>query len=512
LLCFCCSMNFLMKLRKPAKLKAPEDFHVVILGAGVSGICMGKKLRDLGLKYTILEKAPSLGGTWWENIYPGAACDVPSHLYSYSFFQNPYWSRAFSRQKEILEYLQDTASRFGVYPNIKFGMRVKQNTWNKETNKWTVETSSGEIFTGNVLVSGCGGLHVPKLPNFKGMEEFEGEAFHTAQWKPDYDPTNKKVGIIGTGASAVQTVPNMAEMGVKSITVFQRTPCWSPPRLDYEYPDIVKLLFAYIPLTNILHRWFIFWRNEFRYWVIFAKGNFITKKLSEAVHKLIKKHIRSVVKDPALAEKLTPNYDMGCKRITPSDTYLATFNKQNVFLETEKIEKITKGGVLTADGKEHEFDTLIYATGFDLELSAKPFEQVGLKGKMTEEYGDAPLAYLGITHPHHPNFFLLLGPGTGLGHNSIIYMIECQADYACDAIKKMVNAGAKSMALKPEVLMNYDEFVQKNMEGKVFADNSQCTGWYRNARGVNWTLWPLDLVTYWWYTMSCNMNEYFVKY
>jgi len=218
---FCFSMYFLRKLWKPAKVIAPDDFRVIILGAGVSGICMGKKLNDLGLRYTIIEKAPALGGTWWENIYPGAACDVPSHLYSYSFFQNPNWSRAYSHQKEILRYLQDTASRFGVYPHIKFGQRIKQNTWNKETNKWTVETNNGDKYVGNVLISGCGGLHVPKFPNFPGMDEFKGDAFHTAQWKPDYDPTDKVVAIIGTGASAVQAVPNLSEMGVKDLTVFQ---------------------------------------------------------------------------------------------------------------------------------------------------------------------------------------------------------------------------------------------------------------------------------------------------
>jgi len=507
-----CSMYFLQKLWRTVKVVAPDDFHVVILGAGVSGICMGKKLNDLGIKYTILEKSPALGGTWWENIYPGAACDIPSHLYSYSFFQNPYWSRAYSHQGEILSYLQDTASRFGVYPHIKFSQRVKQNTWDKETNKWTVETVSGEKYIGNVIISGCGGLHVPKYPEFSGIEDFKGEAFHTARWKPNYDPTDKAVAIIGTGASAVQAVPTLAETKVKRLTVFQRTPCWSPPRLDFEYPNWIKTMFAMIPLTNTIHRWFYFWRNEFRFRIIFTRSNWLTKKMSAGVHKLVKKHVRHAVKNPDLAKKLIPSYDMGCKRITPSDTYLSAFNKENVHLETEKIKKLTINGILTEDGREHMFDTIVYATGFDLQESAKPFEQYGTKGLMTDDYGDAPVAYYGITHPNHPNFFLLLGPGTGLGHNTIIYMIECQADYACDGIVQMINSGAKSMALKPEVLKNYEEFVQENMKGKVFADNSECTGWYRNARGVNWTLWPLDLVTYWWYTRTCNMRDYFLKY
>jgi len=511
-LMFTCSLHFLNNLRNPEKINAPEDFHVIILGAGVSGICMGKKLNELRITYTILEKSPALGGTWWENTYPGAACDVPSHLYSYSFYQNPGWSRAYSHQQEILQYLQNTASRFGVYPHIKFEQKIKLNTWDKTTNKWMIETENGDTYICNVIVSGCGGLHVPKYPNFEGMEEFMGEAFHTARWKPSYDPTDKKVAVIGTGASAVQAVPTMADMGVKNLTVFQRTPCWSPARLDFVYPEWIKIAFAIIPFTNCIYRWFFFWRNEFRYFAIFTRSRWITRQLSGVVHKVVRKYIKSTVKDPDLAKKLTPTYDMGCKRITPSDTYLQAFNRDNVNLVTETIDKITKSGIQTTDGAHHEFDTIIFATGFDLDKSAKPFEQIGLKGKMTEEYGDAPIAYLGITHPHHPNFFLLLGPGTGLGHNSIIYMIECQANYARDGIVKMIKSGAKSMALKPEVLKNYEEFVQENMKGKVFADNTECVGWYRNARGVNWTLWPLDLVTYWWYTRSFDVNEYFVKY
>ena len=249
-----------------------------------------------------------------------------------------------------------------------------------------------------------------------------------------------------------------------------------------------------------------------RFRLLFIQDSWITKQMSAGIHKLVKAHIRHVVKDSVVANHLTPNYSMGCKRITPSDEYLQTFNKDNVKLVTSKIEKITAKGIVTAEGHEHEVDTIIYATGFDLEKSAKPYKQIGLKGTLEEDYSTAPLAFLGITHPNHPNFYMLLGPGTGLGHNSIIFMIECQADYTCDAILKMLKVGGKSMSLKPEVLKNYNEYVERNMKGKVFADNSECSGWYRNAMGVNWTLWPLDLVTYWWKTKSCKLNDYFMQY
>ncbi|XP_023329259.1 uncharacterized protein LOC111701982 [Eurytemora carolleeae] len=506
-------MYFLSKLRGVEKIVAPPDFKVLIIGSGVSGICMGKKLNDVGIKYTILEKSANLGGTWYDNIYPGVACDVPSHLYSFSFFLNPFWSRAFSKGKEIHEYLQAAASKFGVYPHVQYEKHVSSATWDKKTNLWTVLTKDGSSYTANILISGCGGLHVPRFPDYKGMDLFKGESFHTALWNKDFDPTNKRIAVLGTGASAVQAVPNLAEMGVKSLTVFQRTPCWAPPRFDYEYPEYVKTIFNLFPFTNTLLRYFYFWRNEFRFRIIFTKSAWITQKLSAVVHKQVRGYCQMMIKDKELASKLIPDYDMGCKRITPSDTYLQAFNKDNVHLVTDKISEITETCVRTADGREHEIDALIYATGFDLLKSAKPFTQVGLQGKPLHEiFDDAPYAYLGIAHDNNPNCFWLLGPGTGLGHNSIIYMIECEANYTIDAIRKMLAKGAKSMVVKKHVQRNYWDWVQDNMKGKVFADNSACTGWYRNSRGVNWTLWPQDLVSYWWKTKSCDLQDYNLSY
>lgn len=510
---FLSCLYLLNKLRLPAKVKTPDGFHAIIIGSGVSGIAMGRKFNHMGIKYTILEKSQQLGGTWWDNFYPGVACDVPSHLYSYSFFQNPYWSRAFSHGKEILAYLQEAASRFGVYPHIQFGKRVSRATWDKTTNTWTVECTDSSTYTGNILVSCCGGLHVPKMPTFPGMDKFKGEAFHTALWKADFETKGKRVAVIGTGASAVQAVPNLVELGVESLTVFQRTPCWSPPRLDFQYPEVIKSMFALVPFTNTIYRWFFFWRNEFRFRAIFTADMWITKKLSAMVHHMVREHYRKTIKDPELCKKLIPTYDMGCKRITPSDTYLPAFNKSNVHLVTENIAEITETGIKTRDGVDHPLDAIVYATGFDLLGSAKAFKQYGLEGReLSETFKDTPMAYYGISHPDNPNGFWLLGPGTGLGHNSIIYMIECQINYTADAIEKMLNCGAKAMVVKPEVLRNYWDWTQEQMKGKVFADNSACVGWYRNERGVNWTLWPKDLVSYWWYTLTCNLADYNLNY
>jgi len=508
-LMFTACMYFLSKLRGKEKVRAPESFQVLIVGSGVSGICMGKKLNDIGIKYTIWEKSNTLGGTWWDNQYPGVACDVPSHLYCFSFFKNPNWSRAFSKGKEIHAYLQNVASRFGVYPRIQYGKRVSAATWDKAACLWRVEATDGTVATANVLISGAGALHVPRFPEYKGMDTFKGEAFHTAEWKTDFDPRNKRIAVLGTGASAVQAVPNLAEMGVKEMSVFQRTPCWSPPRFDFVYPEYIKTMFTLFPFTNTLYRYFFFWMGEFRFRIIFTTGAWLTQKLSARVHEQVKSYYRMTVKDPKTAEKLIPSFDMGCKRITPSDTYLAAFNRENVHLVTDKIEEINETGVKTADGKQHDVDAIIYATGFDLLKTSRPWKQTGLNGKvLSEAWGDCPIAYYGITHCDQPNCFFLLGPGTGLGHNTVIFMIECQADYVVDGISKLLKSGARSMVVRKEVVSNYWDWSQKCMKGKVFADNTDCVGWYRNSKGVNWTLWPNDLVSYWWQTKSLDMDKY----
>jgi len=505
-------MYFLSKLRGTEKIRTPENFQVVVIGAGVSGICIGKRLKDAGINFTILEKSATLGGTWYDNRYPGVACDVPSHLYSFSFFMNPSWSRAYSHGKEIHNYLQTATSKFGIYPNIKCGKKVTSSTWDQDKGVWKIECEDGDSYNANVVIYGSGALHKPRLPDYKGMEKFKGPAFHTAQYQKGFDPAGKKIGLIGTGASAVQAVPNLAEMGVKSLEVFQRTPCWSPPRLDYKYPESVKTMLKLLPFTNTILRWFYFWRGEIRFRMIFQQESWIQAKLSKYVHGMVKHHYRNVVKDPELCAKLTPSYDMGCKRITPSDTYLQAFNKENVHLTTDKIEEITETGIRTVDGKNHEVDAIIYATGFDILGSANPFKTIGRNGAdVVKSFGDTPMALYGITHYDVPNAFWLLGPGTGLGHNSIIYMIECQAEYAMDGIRNLVNSGAKSMVVKKEVVMNYWDWMQENLKGKVFS-SQQVASWYKNDRGVNWTLWPLDLVSYWWYTKTVKMEDYNLSY
>ena len=510
---FAVLVYFIIQLQEPETLKASDDFMVCIVGSGISGICMGKKLNDVGVKYVILEKASTLGGTWWENIYPGIACDVPSHLYSFSFYTNPKWSKEYSPGKEICGYLNEVASYFNVFPKMQFNKHVVSATWKEKVGKWEIVTNDGGTISANFLVTSTGQLHVPKTPEFPGKEDFLGEAFHTAQWKSNFDPKGKSIAIIGTGASAVQAVPSLANQGIKDLTVFQRTACWTFPRFDFFYSERAKFIFKYIPFAEKAFRYSIFWRQELLFLILFCKPTIFTRWFNDMAHNLARKWYASQMKNPELLEKLLPKFPMGSKRVTPSDEYITTYNKPFVKLVTDTIETFTKEGIKTTDQKEYKFDTVLFATGFDMIQNSNPFEIVGQDGKPIKEvFGDTPMAYMGCTHSNLPNFFFLNGPGTGLGHSSMIYMIECQADYAIDGITKLIKLRAKSLTLKKESLMTYWDWSQKQMKDLVFGSHSPVTGWYRNAKGVNWTLYPAGLIRFWWTTRSFNLLDYEIKY
>jgi len=503
------------------RVDPPPGFKVCIIGSGVSGLCMAKRLTDIGVPFTILEKYPALGGTWWENRYPGIACDVPSHFYSFSFFRNSHWSRAFSEGGEILKYLEQFACHFRIYPHIQFNKKVVKVHWQEKESRYTVECEDGSSLTANVVVNGTGGLNIPKIPNFKDMDKFQGKAMHTAQWDPEYDPRGKRVAVIGTGASAVQVVPAVAEQTVQKLFVFQRTPCWSVPRMDFRFPPSLQTLFEWVPPLAILYRWHLFIIADIlRFPVIFTMSDRVPGFLKgvhnrsrDLVHKAMSAHIRRKVKDPSVAAKLVPSYPMGCKRITPSDTYLQAFNKEQVCLVTDPIDRFTEDGILTTSGVEHKVDTIIYATGFDILAAAAPYEIQGVQGiDIGQKFGDNPQGYLGITNEYLPNAFFLLGPGTGLGHGSAIYMIECQVEYAIQGIIELINRKAASIRVKEQVDKEYQEWVQKDMKGRVFEDNTRCVSWYRNSKGINYTLWPSSMIKYWQYTRAFDISCYHVQY
>jgi len=487
--------------------KNSDGSLVVIIGAGFSGLCMGMKLLKEKIPFIILEKSDNIGGTWWDNTYPGCACDVMSHLYSFSYFLNPSWSTSFPYQPEILNYLRNYVSHFNLTPYIKLSARVETCTYNEVERKWTVICIDGQVYKANFIVSGVGALHVPKIPQFKGAEKFEGKTFHTAQWDHTFDYRNKRVAIIGTGASAVQVVPAIKDE-VKSLHVFQRTAVWTAPRLEFAYPKFLQFIFRHFPLLMKLHRLYIFVRLELNFFFLFTKGS----KSAARIRKVTEAYMLNNIKKPELKGKLIPDFDLGCKRITVSNNYISSFNAPHVHLVTDGIDSIsTNGIVIKGDDKTTEFDAIIYATGFDLIASCSNAEIIGKDGrKLAEEWGEAPNAYLGITCPKFPNLFYLLGPNVGLGHNTIIYMIECQANYTLDAIKNCIKGGIKSMDVKESINRNYQDYIQNMMKQRVF--HSGCKSWYQNSMGLIFILWPSHLLHYWWMTRKVNFEEYELSY
>jgi len=491
-----------------------RKFKVCVVGAGFSGIGTGYILDNMGIDYEIFEKNDDVGGTWYDNIYPGVGCDVQSHLYSFSHFLNPNWSESFSEGPEILEYVRKIAEP--IRRKIEFNTAVVKAVWKESLSKWVVTLSSGRVLQADAIVTGTGLLHKPSFPKFPGAELFEGISFHTNQWRKDVDLAGKKVAIIGTGASAVQAVPRIADMGVESLTVFQRTATWSAPRFNFKFWNSAKFLFRYIPFLQTLYRWQLFWRYEVRFFILFMLPSedipivgWLHKKLQGFIHNTMRCYIKKVVKDPVVAEKLTPNFPMGCKRVTPSDSYLQSFNKENVHLVTEKIKGFTGTGIETVDEKGRDFDVIIYATGFDLLGSVNAFEVSGVDGKsLADDHSDEPRAYYGITHHLCPNFFMLGGPGIVLGHNSVIFIGECQMNYIKCALEELLLSKSSSVCLKEKSMDSYQDWSRNKKKNKVFEDDKFCTGWYRNSRGVNWTFWPTNLISFWWNTLAFDSENY----
>jgi len=490
----------------PAKpIEGAENFNAIIVGAGFSGIELGRKLNECGLKYVILEKSSGLGGTWYDNRYPGAACDVTSHLYSLSSLPNPFWSRGYSGQAEIKKYLEDFAQHFEVTTNIRFNSKVTDAVWLEDEHKWKITTDKGDTMEANFLISGAGALHVPSTPDFKGKSSFSGTSFHTAQWPDGYDVAGKNVAVIGTGASGVQVIPSIADR-VKTLTVFQRTPAWVPMRHNWHFPQWLKWVFAVFPPLMTLHRYAFFWLSEALFPFIFSAGTSWFKRHFDA--QLRKSY--NVVKDPAVRKKLIPTYESGCKRITPHNSYAPTYNKPNVKLVTEKMEEITPKGIRTADGQEYELDTIIFATGFDILKSANAAKITGVGGTdWANLIGDTPAAFNGVVIPNFPNAFVLLGPNTGLGHNTVVFMIECQATYIVSCLRKLIEAGGKSMNCRAKPMQRWIDYVYAELDKKVWS--TSCKSWYKNEKGISFVLWPNGLIEYWWRLLSCDMADYKIQ-
>lgn len=455
---------------------------VLIIGSGFSGLGMAIALQKEGKrKYLLLEKAASLGGTWRENRYPGCACDVPSHLYSFSFAPNADWSHHFAPQEEILAYLQRVAEQHGVLSQCRFNAEVVECRFDERPNLWRVSTRAGETFEARHVVLGIGGLHHPKKPELPGT--FGGVQLHSAQWDPTVPLEGKRVAIVGTGASAIQLVPALAAR-VKELFVFQRTPAWVMPRHDAPISRFTRWLFKVAPWLMALRRAGIYLRLESR-----AVGFTRAPWLLRAGEWLGKRHIRKQVRDVRVQEALTPRYAAGCKRVLLSDDYYPAFNRPNVTLISGAVQSLTERGVVGADGREVEVDVIAWCTGFEVTAPLKNLRVFGRGGlELSAFWGEGLRAYRGTTMPGFPNLFMLTGPNTGLGHNSMVFMIESQLAFVMEHLKALDAAGKQVFEVRPEAERAFNADLERRLPGTVWA--SGCSSWYLDERGKNTTLWP----------------------
>ncbi|MBX2871999.1 MAG: NAD(P)/FAD-dependent oxidoreductase [Saprospiraceae bacterium] len=479
------------------------DFQQLIVGAGFSGLGAAIRLQQSGRSnFMIFEKADRIGGTWRDNVYPGCACDVPSHLYSFSFAQNPNWSRVFSRQPEILAYMETCVDRFNLREKIQLNTGIKALRFRETEGTWLVETEQGETFTARTVLLGLGPLNVPKIPDIPGQDSFSGVQFHTAQWRQDHDLQNKRVAIIGTGASAVQIIPEIAQK-VQKLYIFQRTPPWVGPRPDAAVHSFVQGLFQRFPSLLWLPRTLIYRYLEFR-----GRGLFGNKSAHLSMQKRALKHIRDSIADPVLREKVTPQYQIGCKRILLSEDYYPALQLPNVELITEAVTAIEGHTIIGAKGTGREIDTLIYATGFDAASYEKGLVIQGRNEQLlSNSWAKAgPEAYLGTTINGFPNLFSIIGPNTGLGHNSMIHMMESQYNYILSYLDLLEQQDARYLDVKADRQMAYNEEIQAQLADMVWS--SGCNSWYQMDSGKNTTLWPGPTTTYRQKTRKVEVEDY----
>jgi cation diffusion facilitator CzcD-associated flavoprotein CzcO len=480
---------------------------IVIVGAGFGGIGMGIALKKAGFHdFVILDKGDDLGGTWRDNQYPGCACDVPSPLYSYSYELNPNWSHLFAPQQEIWDYLRMCARKHHVDEHIRYGCTVERVDWDDDTRRWTIVTvEHGEVgsYQARAVVSAAGALHLPSYPDIPGAERFGGTSFHSARWDRSCDLTGKRVAVIGTGASAIQFVPEIAEQAAH-LTVFQRTPPWIHPRPDVEIPARLRATFNAVPLTARALRDAIYLLMEAR-----ALGFAVNPKLMAPLERLARRHLASQVADPALRARLTPDYTIGCKRILLFSTYYPALQRPNVDLITPDITGITETGVVTADGMTRPADVIIYATGFKVVESVTSLNVAGRDGrKLAPENLEA---YRGVTVAGFPNFFMLLGPNTGLGHTSVVFMIESQVQHVMSCLRILARSGADTIEVSETAQRHYNDALQRRLRRAVWSEGG-CDSWYLDADGINRALWPGFSFEYWARTRRARRADYAIAH
>lgn len=457
--------------------------EVAIVGSGFAGLGAAVKLDEAGSPdWVILEKGERLGGTWRDNTYPGCACDVESHLYSFSFRPNPNWTRTFARQAEIWAYLEDVADHYRLRDRIRFGANVTGAEWGG--THWDVQTADGSSVRARFLVWGTGALHEPSVPEIEGLDRFIGTVFHSARWDHGHDLRGKRVAVIGTGASAIQFVPVIAP-DVASLTLFQRTAPWVLPKPDRPIGAAARSRYARFPILQWLSRQSLYWCHEALV-VAFLNPRYLT-----LIERFTRRYLdRTFAADPELKATLTPNFTIGCKRILLSNDYYPALRRDNVTVETDRITRVTETGVVTTDGREHEVDTIIFGTGFTV---AGGMTQVAITGrdgvKLVDAWRDGAQALLGTTVAGFPNLFLVVGPNTGLGHSSMVFMIESQLSYLLDAIRVTDAHRARAIDTVADRQDTYNAEIQARLDKAVWSQGG-CASWYLDAHGRNRTLWP----------------------
>lgn len=463
----------------------------LIIGAGFGGIGLAIQLQKHQLgDVKIWEKQAELGGTWFDNQYPGCACDIASNLYSFSFYKKPDWSRRFAPQAEILEYLKDCAEHFNITPYIELNHEVASASWNEETQRWHVKSKCGDEICAQFLISATGQLNIPVIPKFEGMDEFAGPVFHSARWDESFSLKDKEVVVVGTGASAIQFIPEVVKVA-KQVTVFQRSAPYVLKKPDRAYTETETKLFTKYPFIQDLSRWSIWLKNELQF-----LGFRHLKWAMKLMRLNWQKQMHKAVSDPELREKLTPDYQLGCKRILLSNNYYDAMQKDNLYLNTLGIKKVTKNSVIDSSGQEFNADAILAGTGFDTTHFLTP---INVQGRLDKDihslWQDGAEAYLGISVHGFPNFFMLYGPNINLGHSSIIFMLEAQFNYIIQSLKYMKNNSKKNLEIRKDVQDEFNQTLQANLKNTVWSTG--CSSIYVNEQGKNVTNWHSFTASYW---------------
>lgn len=479
------------------------ELDVLIVGAGFAGLGAAIKLLEAGVEnLAIVEATDDVGGVWRDNTYPGVACDVMSHLYSYSFAPQPSWSRQFAPGREIHEYLRHVVDRFGLRRFIRFSTKIERARWDETNTRWELTANGGEVIRARAVVSGVGTFGRPKLPDVPGLASFDGPVLHSAKWDHSVSLEGKRVAVVGTGASSIQIVPEAAK-AAREVVVYQRTPAWIPPKQDRPIGERERALYAAIPAAQKLHRLGIYWQNELLGTTAFLHSARM-RRLGEAE---CQRNMRRHIKDPALREKLTPKYEIGCKRVLPSNLFYPALARPNVSLVAAALDRVEGKTLFGADGSVHEVDVVICATGFDIVDEPVPFELTGRRGAdLRKLWATRAEAYLGTTVSGFPNMFLVTGPNTGLGTTSMIFMMESQFAYIADAMKTMRREKLRWVDVRPEAQAEFNAEMQRRAEGTTWL--SGCKSWYLNREGKNVGLWPSYTFEYRWRTRRFDLGKY----